>query len=129
MGEMDLEAVAKAFQEAVSTAWSNVLIGNAPPVVKAAYQQMSNPSPGDWVAELTTMGMRGRSSLDAVGILEEIARERVEFSDPDFVWDETEDGPHPTETIYYIRTMDGRRFRWSNATIIAAPRRPTPEAG
>lgn len=116
---IDLEVIATAFRRAAYTQWSNTLIGNAPKCVLDTHDQMKNPRIGDWVIEASTMG-GGRnpdsSDLDGVGILEEVAEERIEME-----WDEAENGPHPTEGVYYIRTMDGRRFRWHNASIIAVP--------
>lgn len=118
-----LEAIATAFRRSAYNAWSNVLIGNAPPDVQMAYERMRNPVVGDWVFEATTIyGMRHENAtdLDGIGILEEDTREPFVFTDPDFIWDEESEGkPHPTERVFYIRTMDGRRFRWVNARLIA----------
>jgi hypothetical protein len=125
--KMELEAIATAFRRSAYNAYSNTLI-SGPKIITDAFNRMTNPQVGDWVIETSTVFMtRPRmrrspsSDLDGVGILEEIAWENVQFPDPGFVWNEEEEGrPHPTEKIYYIRTLDGRRFRWSNASIIAA---------
>lgn len=123
MSEEELEAIATAFRRCAYNAYLNTLVGSAPPRVIEALERMKNPRVGDWVIETTTVWMGTRSDLDGIGILEEIAREPFVFSgDPDFVWDEEVEGaPHPTETVYYLRTMDGRRFRWTNASIVAVP--------
>lgn len=114
-----LREAARLLQQTTVVAWGNVLIGSAPPCVQNAYEKMKNPEVGSWVCEITTAGMRGRDPLDAVGVLEKVAAEKIDFNDPDFVWDEEEEGrPHPTETVYYLRTLDGREFRWSNATLV-----------
>jgi len=123
MEAMDIEQIATAFRRCAYNAYSNVLIGNAPKVVRDAYERMKEPRAGDWVIETSTIGgMRHKdgTDLDGIGILEKAARENVVFDDPDFAWDEEVEGmPHPTEIVYYIRTMDGMLFRWTNASIIA----------
>lgn len=122
---IDLEEIATVMRRSIYNAYSNTLIGNAPQRVTDAYDRMTNPKIGDWVIEASTVyGFRHNPSspLDGVGILENVAHEKVDFGDPEFVWDEKEEGrPHPTEKVHYIRTMDGRLFRWTNAMIVAAP--------
>jgi len=116
---IDQEAIATAMRRAVYTAWSNTLIGTDAKSVRDTFDRMKNPVVGDWVIEASTIyGGRNHDSsdLDGVGILEQMDQERV-----DMEWDEAEDGPHPTEQIAYIRTLDGRLFRWSNASILAFP--------
>lgn len=84
---------------------------------------------GDLVVETTTCLMDGRRgeaylrpALDAVGYLIRVTQEPFAFSDPDFVWNEEEEGrPHPQEKCTYIRTLDGREFRWTNASFVSAP--------
>lgn len=80
------------------------------------------PQVGTWVFEASTIGgfrEDGNKDINAIGILEEIAWENVIWADPDFVWDEAIEGePHPKEKVYYLRTIDDRRFRWTNATIL-----------
>lgn len=121
-GPIDLDVLARKVRKGICSSYSSVLIGNAPPVTREYAKRMMNPQVGDLVAETTTNGRLGGSDLNAVGILEEITREPVDFGDdPDFVWDEAVEGmPHPDEKIVYIRTFDGRRLRWSNAHFVAA---------
>lgn len=118
-----LEQIASAFRRSAYNAYCNTLIGSAPRCITEAFQRMTNPVIGDWVIETTTIGRfrhSGGTDLDAIGVLENVAAEPVKYSDPDFVWDEKEEGrPHPTERVYYIRTLDGRSFRWINANIVA----------
>lgn len=85
------------------------------PHLKAMGNRVNNPRIGDLVVEITT---RFRDNdLDAVGHLEKVAREPVQYEVP---WDEEAEGePCPTEMVYYIRTFDGRSFRWTNASLIA----------
>lgn len=121
--EIGLETISTAFRLCAYNCITNAMIGDAPLVVRRAYERMKNPSVGDWVIEASTIHefrhLNG-ADLNGIGVLEEIAWEKVDFEDPAFVWDEEAEGaPHPTERVYYIRTMDGRRFRWTNATIVA----------
>jgi hypothetical protein len=124
MDATKLEAIATAFRRTAYNAYICTLIGNAPGIVIKAGNRMKNPVPGDWVIETSTIGgFRGKAmtDLDAIGVLDAIEWEPVDFGDPDFVWDEAVEGrPHPKERVYYILTMDGRRFRWVNANFVTA---------
>lgn len=120
-----LEAVATALRRNIYCAYSATLVGSPAEVTRRYSDRARTPQIGDMVIEASTVyGMRHENAtdLDGVGILEEISQERVIFDgDPDFVWDEEEEGhPHPTEKVFYIRTLDGRRFRWTNANMVAA---------
>lgn len=113
-----VEKLATLMRRAIYNNWDCVLVGNAPEFVRKHFERMSNPIVGDLVIEASTLGMANRDDLDGIGLLEEIAWEKVPFDGP---WDEAVEGqPHPTEKCFYIRTLDGRRFRWTNARIIAA---------
>jgi hypothetical protein len=89
-----------------------------------------NATVGDLVLEVSTFHMHFGSSprrpgrlLDNIGVIEEIAHEPVAI---DGVWNEEEEGqPRPLEIIRYLRTLDGRRFRWSNAMFIKVPTETT----
>lgn len=119
-----MERLATLLRSALYNAYGAVLVGDQKPPTKRYFKRTTSPEVGDLVVEISTIhGMRhaGARSLDGIGFLEEIAREKVDFGNPEFVWDEDAQGkPHPTETVFYIRTFDGRRFRWINATFIAA---------
>lgn len=121
---LDLERLATTLRRSIYNAYMATLVGDAPEVTKRYYKRASKPQIGDLVTEATTIGgMRhdNATDLDGVGILEDVTWEPVDFGDPDFVWDEAEEGrPHPTEQVFYIRTLDGRRFRWVNANFVAA---------
>lgn len=123
----ELERLAGLMRRVISNAYSNTLIGSAPPKVKESYRRMTTPRPGNLVIEATTIRMmrhKPASELDGIGFLDSIAQEKVDFG-PGFVWNEEEEGrPHPLETVYYIRTFDGRLFRWTNALIVAADVEP-----
>jgi hypothetical protein len=117
---VDLQALAKTLRRSIYNAYSATLIGGAPKVTARYSDRAMNPIIGDLVVESSTI-YQPRRDLDCVGFLEEIAWEKVIFGDPEFVWDEeVERRPHPTERIFYIRTLDGRRYRWSNANMVAA---------
>lgn len=119
----DLAGLATMLRRSIYNAYRATLVGT-PALVTARYQERSRfPVVGDLVIEASTVyRSRGTADLDSVGILEEDCQEKVIFdSDPEFVWDEDVEGePHPTERVFYIRTLDGRRFRWTNATMVAA---------
>lgn len=75
--------------------------------------------PGALVVETTTLHMPYRSDLDGVGWLIKVTQEPVKFSNPDFIWDEEVEGQsHPMERCVYIKTLDDREFRWTNASFV-----------
>lgn len=123
----DLEQIARTMGVCAYTAWVAVLCGNPTGNQEQLNKRMRDIQVGDWIVETTTilMSVTGRSyrpALDAVGRLVKITQEKVVFSDPDFVWDETAEGkPHPTEACTYIKTLDGREFRWTNASFVSIP--------
>lgn len=125
MGEMekamDLKEMARIIRGVTYNSYNAVLVGSAPRCVHEFHERMKRLEPGMLVVETSTIGMAHRD-LDAVGYLLEVTREPVDFGDPDFVWDEAEEGrPHPTEPVHYIRLLDGTRYRWTNARFISAP--------
>lgn len=118
------EALARAIHTAIHGAYSLTLTGGGGSFKDDCYRRAKNPEIGDLVAEMSTYYYTERSSLLAVGYLRKIAWEPVVFSgDPDFVWDEEEQGcPHPPpEKVYYIDCLAGHEQRWVNANIVAAP--------
>lgn len=124
MNDITLERLATSIRRFAYFAYSATLVGKAPDCTITFNRRMCEPQIGDLVIETSTVyRSRGTTDIDAVGYLEEITREKVVFDeDPDFVWDEAFEGqPHPTEPVTYIRTLDRRRFRWTNANFIALP--------
>jgi PAS domain-containing protein len=116
---IELSEIAAAMRIAAYNAYACTLIGTPPGIVVKAGDRIKNPQRGDWVIETSSI-WRGQPHIDGIGILDAVEMEPVDFNDPDFVWDEASEGrPHPTERVYYLRTMDGRRFRWTNASIVA----------
>ncbi len=90
------------------------------------------PVVGQPVVEISTMGMWGADPakykpehahlanvLNCIGTLERIAAEPV-WTEAEWKA-EGETGPIPTQKVWYIRTLDGREFRWENATFIRVP--------
>lgn len=128
MGDSDDSSInlATIIRGFANNAHGATLVGDPWPVTRTFQERMSNVELGDLVVEQSTR-RSPEDDLNAVGWLEETAWEKVDFGDPEFVWDEDAEGePHPTEQIFYIRTLDGRRFRWSNARFIAVPFNPLP---
>lgn len=111
-----LSEVAGFIRAIVGNAWDAVLCGSPNPVQEALHARMLNYKRGDLVVELSTLYMQDRD-LDAVGRLVLVANEPIDYPE----WEEEEDGPRPMERVFYIDTLDGRRFRWTNARFLAAP--------
>lgn len=119
-----LADIATAFRRLCYNAYTATLVGSPAKVTADFGDRMKDPKVGDFVIETSTVyRSRGTGDIDAIGVLEEVAWEKVVWpGDPEFVWDEVAEGkPHPLERVTYIRTLDGRRFRWINASFIAAP--------
>ncbi|MHA3790531.1 hypothetical protein [Sphingomonas sp. YL-JM2C] len=107
----DLLALATTLRHAINNAHLATL-GRATEIARIYDERATNPRIGDLVTEATTIfGVRHKNGtdLDAVGILEEIASE----------------GRGGMDEVFYIRTLDGRRFKWVNASMIAAVSEPT----
>lgn len=127
--ELDLEKLARGIAMMAYNASGAVLVGKAPQCVHDLRKRFEDIQVGDLIVEITTAGMDGRRgpkyfrpALDAVGYLVKVTWEPVVWGDPDFVWDEAVEGkPEPTEKCIYINTLDGREFRWTNASFVSAP--------
>jgi hypothetical protein len=108
------------------TAWSNTLIGGAPPIVRAYYERASHPRPGDLVVETSSLGLRirdGRQPETCVGILERRTVETLPYLDDDGNPDP--EGGAYDEEAWYIRLLvqpEAEPYRWTNATFVAIPR-------
>lgn len=79
--------------------WTAHLIGNAPPAVERQREEMRAPVVGDFVAVLPVL--RGEPHDRFLGVLREVTL-ASEGSPIDFV----------------IERLDGKRFRWENATAV-----------
>ena len=114
--DFDPRLMAKIIRGFADKAYGAVLVGNPAPVTKALYERMKDAQIGDLVVEISTLHA-SQVAVDAVGILESAVYEPA-FDD----WDEDKEGePCPKETAWYLRTLDGREFRWTNARFIAVP--------
>ncbi len=103
-------------------AWSNTLIGNAPPAIHAQFERMKDPQVGDVVLETSTIWKASRytndtpSQFPGLGVLLRTADEPYPI-DPD---EYADDEPVPTEKVWYVRPLDGSvpEYRWTNASFI-----------
>lgn len=105
-------------------AYMNTLVGNATPAIRATFDRMRRPVPGDLVLEITTYN-REPWDPGALGYLVRVVDE--------IVHEPTEEDPYEEpfsyeERAWYVRpfvpTEDGRaEVRWHNAEFIALPDR------
>lgn len=80
-----------------------------------------DPVVGHPVVEYAMSRLSSMDVLDCIGVLERNLRE-PRFSQEE--WNENGDGPErpiPDEEVWYIRTLDGREVRWTNALFIRVP--------
>lgn len=112
---IDLETLARLVQGATSTAWA-LALGGTERCLKT-YEHMANPQPGDFVMEQSTALMPSRPALDGVGELLRVTEENRTVAE----WDIESDGPIPKERVFYIKTFDGREYRWTNASFVKVP--------
>jgi hypothetical protein len=101
-------------------------LGNTAPDARVLYGRMINPQVGDVVMEISTIhhdGQRPRYESrtgDRIGTLMRIESEPMHTPEQ---WAEGGygDEPIPTERAWYLRLLDGREYRWVNASFIALP--------
>lgn len=125
----DLEKLARIIVTMAYNASGAALMGRPTQRIEDLRNRFDDIQIGDLVVETSTALMDGRRgekyfrpALDALGYLVKITWEPVVWGDPDFVWDEAVEGkPEPTEKCVYIKTLDGREFRWTNASFISCP--------
>jgi hypothetical protein len=101
-------------------------LGGVPPWMAAVGRRMAKPRIGDLVAETSTYYRARRAGRESraydyhagmrIGRLLRDVREPVAME-----WDEAEDGPRPTERVFYIMGLDGNEHRWTNASFVAIP--------
>ena len=107
---------------AVMLSWTanmahKLTLGSVPPWMSAVGKRMREPRIGDLVMETTTQYGRGQYPAEMrIGRLVRETREPIAME-----WDESEDGPKPTERVVYIMGLDGAEHRWTNASFIAIP--------
>jgi hypothetical protein len=107
-------------------AWSATLVGDPAPSVRALYDRMRDPQPGDLVLETST-GYREPWDPGALGYLDRVVMEPA-MSPEQWAEGADEGEPLPYEQIWYVRpfvpTEDGKwEVRWHNASFIALPDR------
>lgn len=125
----DLEKLARAIVTMAYNASGALYMGKPTGRVEDLRRRFDDIQVGDLIVETSSALMDGRRgeknyrpALDALGYLVKVTWEPVVWGDPDFVWDEAAEGkPEPTEKCTYIRTLDGREFRWTNASFISCP--------
>jgi hypothetical protein len=122
MGPGELRGLAEDLRRAIDLGFGLALSSRAP-AYGGRWRRLQEPRPGDLVAEVSTLYRD--NAIDAVGRLTRVQQDPVDYGEGADPWDEAAEGrPHPTETVYYIRTLDGREMRWTNAKFVAAgPRR------
>lgn len=122
-----LESAAVLIGSAGLTAWSNCLIGGAPPAIAAYYRRASEPQIGDLVVESSSFFLRCSRNdrpFTCVGTLVKHELEALPFAaDPDNP--EQDQGTY-TEDAWYIDILSAPEgtepFRWVNASFVSIPR-------
>lgn len=80
---------------------------------------------GRTVFESMMWRMGKPSILDCIGVLERLEREPIcteeDWRDPVIGHGAYPNEPVPTEQVWYIRTLDGREVRWTNALFVLVP--------
>lgn len=109
-------------------AWRDaMLVGNRAPAVTEAWERHSNPQPGDWVVEASTMGflLRGRTTAygnDLAtawdGQVTRFLRTEERFTP--YGEEEDEDGGF-TEKVWICENPDGTTYTWTNAELVTVP--------
>lgn len=105
------------------TAWSNCLVGNQAPRVKAYYERTSKPQPGDLVVETSSLFLRMRDEREPEVCVGVLVKREVET----ITGDDEGDYEYPrSEEAWYIKSLsrpdDVEPFRWVNATFVSIPR-------
>ena len=108
--------------------------GGGSPWARDLGHEMSTLKPGDLVVEISTVHlgkMRGDDrqwedrDVRGIGYLLRIAQEPVCTSEE---WNEGNEEPEPVPTLTatYLRLLDGREMRWTNAAFVRVPDLLTP---
>lgn len=129
---MNHEQTVRLIETLAYNLYRNTLIGNAPPNIQEAHDDLTHPKPGDLVVEISTIynqGARGRDGMEPRGLCG-IGRLVRKCSEPFCSmqeWIDVHGGeeaePIPEEHVWYILLEfdDGREYRWTNAVFIKVP--------
>lgn len=83
---------------------------------------------GTTVFECMMFRMKKTGILDCIGVLERMEHEpfctEEHWRDPVNGHGALISEPVPTEKVWYIRTLDGREVRWTNALFVRVPDSP-----
>ena len=112
------QALADMLSEAAYMGY-RLTLGSVPPWMAAIGRRMREIQVGDLVQEISTYPHGHAPKLAAsmrIGHLRCICQEPIAME-----WDEQQDGPKPSETVYYIDGLDGAERRWTNASFVAIP--------
>ncbi len=129
-----LQEAARLACYAAYAAYSAALRGDVP---TGSYRNF-DPVVGQPVVESSTLGLwddperwaKGERAhlndvLNCIGVLERIEEEPIcteeHWRDAESGYGAGPDEPVPKERAWYLRTLDGREFRWVNASFIRVP--------
>ena len=93
--------------------WLATLVGDPPPSLSRLHARIASVSPGNLVAEISTAYQREHDEC-AVGRLVARRREALRFE----LEDEAVDFLQRSEVAWYLELLDGRLFRWHNASFV-----------
>ncbi len=113
----EAEQFARIIWSATMAAWGLAIGGDDYPNKRERFARMKNPQPGDFVVEQSG-GLRQLDCAAAVGWLDRVEQEPAFAEDE---WDIETDGPMPLERVVYIKTIDGRDYRWVNCSFVQVP--------
>ena len=128
---VQLQQAARLAAYSAYAAYMATLRGDVP----AGSHQNFQPEVGVPVVEISTIGMWDnlvhykldesrehlRDVLNCIGTLERIANEPLYTPEQWVEMGESENDPISSQKAWYIRTLDGREFRWENALFIRVP--------
>jgi hypothetical protein len=106
----DLEQAARLIIINAHMVWRSCAVGNPAPAIEERYNRISNPKPGQLVAETSLRSAWDKNPLDSIGRLI-VTREELMHGD------KSEDAP--LIQYWYIETLDGRLSVWNNCNFIA----------
>lgn len=116
-----LEHAARLVCSSAYAAYMSTLRGDVPAGSNKNFEAVV----GRTVFECMMWRMGKANILDCVGVLERMEREPIcaeeQWRDPVNGYGAYPHDPVPTEQVWYIRTLDGREVRWTNALFVLVP--------